>query len=181
MTELSDEATRAAVPFSYVMRFHVINCNLVEKSFWRNDLSVFHVALDDCCEFRVEVDCPRPRSSHVLPTQVLDERRVRFFIDASQQSDSHERIGADNPNRVPEAVVETFASVVCPLPQARLAPHVNQDPLDPESFLVRDEVPEAIFEFVLDTERTIESFMFEELRKILDDVSFGKKRQTQRP
>ena len=71
----------------------------------------------------------------------------------------------DNPNRVPEAVVEAFASAVCPLPQARLAPHVNQDPLDPESFLVRDEVPEAIFEFVLDTEWTIESFMFEALRK----------------
>ena len=71
----------------------------------------------------------------------------------------------DNPNRVPEAVVEAFASVVCPLPRARLAPHVNRDPLNPESFVVRDEVPEAIFEFVLDTERTIESFMFEELRK----------------
>ena len=118
------------------MRLHVINCNLVEKSFLRNGLSVFHVALDDCCEFRVEVDRPRPRSSHVLPTQVLDERRVRLFVDASQQSDSHERIGADNPNRVPEAVVEAFASVVCPLSRARLAFHVNRDQLNQESFVV---------------------------------------------
>ena len=126
---------------------------------------MFHVALDDCCEFCVEVDRPRQRSSHVLHAQVLDERRVRFFADASQQLDSRERIGVDNPNRVPEAVVEAFASAVCPLPQARLAPHVNQDPLDHESFLVRDDDPEAIFEFVLRTERTVESFMFEELRK----------------
>ena len=144
-------------------------------------MSVFHVALDDCREFRVEVDRPRPRSSHVLPTQVLRERRVRFFVDASQQLDGHERIGVDNPNRVPEAVVEAFASVICPLPRARLAPHVNRDPLDPESFVVRDEVPESIFEFVLDAERTVESFMFEELRKVLDDVSFWKKRETQQP
>ena len=66
---------------------------------------MFHVALDDCCEFRVEVDRPRPRSYHVIPTQLLHERRVCFFDDASQQLDSHERIGVDNPNRVPEAVV----------------------------------------------------------------------------
>ena len=94
--------------------------------------------------------------------------------------DSRERIGVDNPSRVHDAVVEAFASVVCPLPHARLAPHVNRDPLNPESFVVRDEVPEAIFEFVLDTEWTVESFMFEELMKF-DDVLFRKKQQTQQP
>ena len=160
----------------HVMIFHVNNCNLVEKLFWRNDTSVFHVALDDRCESRVEVDRPRPRSSHVLAAQVLRERRVRFFVDASQQLDRHKRIGVDNPNRVPEAVVKAFAPVVCPLPRARLTPHVDRDPLNPESFVVRDDVPEAIFVFVLDTERTDESFMFEELSKILDNVSFRKKR-----
>ena len=118
------------------MRLHVINCNLVEKSFWRNDLSVFHVALDDCCEFHVKVDRPRLHSSHVIPTQVLDERRVCLFIDVSQQSDSHEQIGVDKPSRVPEAVVEAFASVVCPLSRARLAFHVNRDPLNKETFVV---------------------------------------------
>ena len=144
-------------------------------------MSVFHVALDDRCESRVEVDRPRPRSSHVLAAQVLRERRVRFFVDASQQLDRHKRIGVDNPNRVPEAVVEAFASVICPLPRARLTPHLNRDQLDPESFVVRDDVPESIFEFVLDAERAVESFTFEELGKVLDDVWFWKKRETQQP
>ena len=47
-----------------------------------------------------------------------------------------------------------------------MVPHVNRDRLDPESFVAREEVPEAIFESTLDTERAVESFMFEELRKI---------------
>ena len=54
--------------FFHVMRFHVNNCDLVEKLFRRNDMSMFHVALDDRCEFCVEVDSPRPSSSYVLPT-----------------------------------------------------------------------------------------------------------------
>ena len=61
----------------------------------------------------------------------------------------------DNPSRVHDAVVEAFASVVCPLPGDRLAPHLNRDPLDPESFVARDEVPEVIFESTLDTERAL--------------------------